>query len=191
MFLFAVCRYVKKYADGKKEIEAEVAELKKHCCVIRVLAHTQVHAGGGGRVCGWLAGGWVGGPTCRGMPACVRSRLLRWVAATWQPHAAPSSPHLICPRLSPPPRAAPAGPQGAHRPEEGAPDGDPGALHDVLHVWHVPVCVCSNARSRGPRSLRPTAAARGLQSSLPTGCCHPPAHLLLTHPLLHPGIQIR
>ena len=37
----ALCRYVKKYADGKKEIEAEVAELKKHCSVIRVLAHTQ------------------------------------------------------------------------------------------------------------------------------------------------------
>jgi large subunit ribosomal protein L3e len=38
----AFTKYVKKYADGKKEIEAEVAELKKHCCVIRVLAHTQV-----------------------------------------------------------------------------------------------------------------------------------------------------
>lgn len=35
---------MKKYADGKKEIEAEVAELKKHCCVIRVLAHTQASA---------------------------------------------------------------------------------------------------------------------------------------------------
>lgn len=33
---------MKKYADGKKEVEAEVAELKKHCCVIRVLAHTQI-----------------------------------------------------------------------------------------------------------------------------------------------------
>ncbi len=33
---------MKKYADGKKEVEAEVAELKKHCCAIRVLAHTQV-----------------------------------------------------------------------------------------------------------------------------------------------------
>ena len=41
-------RYVKKYADGKKEIEAEVAELKKHCSVIRVLAHTQARAGPGG-----------------------------------------------------------------------------------------------------------------------------------------------
>eukprot|EP00201_Polytomella_parva_P024391 CAMPEP_0175038880 /NCGR_PEP_ID=MMETSP0052_2-20121109/163_1 /TAXON_ID=51329 ORGANISM="Polytomella parva, Strain SAG 63-3" /NCGR_SAMPLE_ID=MMETSP0052_2 /ASSEMBLY_ACC=CAM_ASM_000194 /LENGTH=196 /DNA_ID=CAMNT_0016300449 /DNA_START=48 /DNA_END=634 /DNA_ORIENTATION=+ len=32
--------YAKKY-DGKK-IEAELAQLKKHCSVIRVLAHTQV-----------------------------------------------------------------------------------------------------------------------------------------------------
>ncbi|PSC70373.1 60S ribosomal L3 isoform B [Micractinium conductrix] len=38
----AFTKYSKKYADGKKEIEAEVAELKKHCCAIRVLAHTQV-----------------------------------------------------------------------------------------------------------------------------------------------------
>jgi large subunit ribosomal protein L3e len=38
----AFTRYVKKYTDGKKEIEAELAELKKHCTVIRVLAHTQV-----------------------------------------------------------------------------------------------------------------------------------------------------
>jgi len=33
---------VKKYTDGKKEIEAELEQLKRHCCVIRVLAHTQV-----------------------------------------------------------------------------------------------------------------------------------------------------
>eukprot|EP00878_Enallax_costatus_P035740 GHUV01039954.1.p1 GENE.GHUV01039954.1~~GHUV01039954.1.p1 ORF type:complete len:305 (-),score=120.92 GHUV01039954.1:236-1150(-) len=38
----AFTKYVKKYTDGKKEIEAELAELKKHCSVIRVLAHTQV-----------------------------------------------------------------------------------------------------------------------------------------------------
>jgi hypothetical protein len=38
----AFTRYVKKYADGKKEIEADLAALKKHCSVIRVLAHTQV-----------------------------------------------------------------------------------------------------------------------------------------------------
>ncbi|KAI8469011.1 MAG: ribosomal protein L3 component of cytosolic 80S ribosome and 60S large subunit [Monoraphidium minutum] len=38
----AFTRYVKKYADGKKAIEAELEQLKKHCTVIRVLAHTQV-----------------------------------------------------------------------------------------------------------------------------------------------------
>jgi len=34
-------RYAKKYADGKKAIGAELAALKKHCAVVRVLAHTQ------------------------------------------------------------------------------------------------------------------------------------------------------
>lgn len=34
-------RYVKKYADGKKAIAAELESLKKHCAVVRVLAHTQ------------------------------------------------------------------------------------------------------------------------------------------------------
>ncbi len=43
----AFTRYVKKYADGKKAIEAELEALKKHCCVIRVLAHTQVRRGAG------------------------------------------------------------------------------------------------------------------------------------------------
>jgi large subunit ribosomal protein L3e len=38
----AFTKYVKKYTDGKKEIESELAQLKKHCTVIRVLAHTQV-----------------------------------------------------------------------------------------------------------------------------------------------------
>ena len=38
----AFTKYAKKYSDGKKAIEAELAALKKHCCVIRVLAHTQV-----------------------------------------------------------------------------------------------------------------------------------------------------
>merc|ERR1712070_1251807 len=38
----AFTKYTKKYADGKKEIEAELAEMKKKCCVIRVLAHTQI-----------------------------------------------------------------------------------------------------------------------------------------------------
>jgi large subunit ribosomal protein L3e len=35
-------KYVKKYTDGKKQIEAEMESLKKHCCTIRVLAHTQI-----------------------------------------------------------------------------------------------------------------------------------------------------
>lgn len=34
-----------KYADGKKQIEAELAQIKKHCTTIRVLAHTQVCLG--------------------------------------------------------------------------------------------------------------------------------------------------
>jgi large subunit ribosomal protein L3e len=38
----AFTKYVRKYSDGKKEIEAELGALKKHCSVIRVLAHTQV-----------------------------------------------------------------------------------------------------------------------------------------------------
>jgi len=38
----AFTKYVKKYTDGKKEIEAELEQLKKHCTVIRVLAHTQI-----------------------------------------------------------------------------------------------------------------------------------------------------
>ncbi len=38
----AFTKYAKKYSDGKKAVEAELASLKKHCCAIRVLAHTQV-----------------------------------------------------------------------------------------------------------------------------------------------------
>jgi len=38
----AFTKYTKKYADGKKQIEAELEQLKKHCTVIRVLAHTQI-----------------------------------------------------------------------------------------------------------------------------------------------------
>lgn len=38
----AFTRYVKKYTDGKKAIETELEQLKKHCCIIRVIAHTQV-----------------------------------------------------------------------------------------------------------------------------------------------------
>ena len=64
---------MKKYSDGKKEIEAEIAELKKHCSSIRVLAHTQVRKVPiaqkkahlmeiqVGAVAGASVGGWVGG----------------------------------------------------------------------------------------------------------------------------------
>ena len=39
----AFSRYVKKYSeDGSKGIAAELEQLKKHCSVIRVLAHTQI-----------------------------------------------------------------------------------------------------------------------------------------------------
>lgn len=38
----AFTKYAKKYTDGKKTIEAELEQLKKHCVAIRVLAHTQV-----------------------------------------------------------------------------------------------------------------------------------------------------
>jgi len=41
----AFTKYVKKYTDGKREVEAELEQLRKHCCVIRVLAHTQVSEG--------------------------------------------------------------------------------------------------------------------------------------------------
>ncbi|NJA61064.1 50S ribosomal protein L3, partial [Streptomyces sp. NEAU-H3] len=37
----AFTKYSKKYTDGKKTIEAELDQLRKHCTVIRVLAHTQ------------------------------------------------------------------------------------------------------------------------------------------------------
>ena len=38
----AFSKYAQKYTDGKKTIEAELEQLKKHCVVIRVLAHTQM-----------------------------------------------------------------------------------------------------------------------------------------------------
>jgi len=38
----AFTRYVKKYADGQKEIDAEIAKIKQYCQVVRVIAHTQV-----------------------------------------------------------------------------------------------------------------------------------------------------
>eukprot|EP00741_Cyanophora_paradoxa_P008219 tig00000025_g7954.t1 len=38
----AFTKYVKKYADGHKEIDAELARIKKYCQVVRVIAHTQI-----------------------------------------------------------------------------------------------------------------------------------------------------
>ena len=38
----AFTKYVAKYSDGKKTLEEELNVLKKHCTVIRVLAHTQI-----------------------------------------------------------------------------------------------------------------------------------------------------
>merc|ERR1719230_2284245 len=38
----AFSKYVKKYADGQKEIDAEVARIKQYCQVVRVIAHTQI-----------------------------------------------------------------------------------------------------------------------------------------------------
>jgi len=38
----AFTKYVKKYADGAKDIEAEFEKIKKYCQVVRVIAHTQV-----------------------------------------------------------------------------------------------------------------------------------------------------
>jgi len=38
----AFTRYVKKYAEGQKEIDAELSRIKQYCQVVRVIAHTQV-----------------------------------------------------------------------------------------------------------------------------------------------------
>jgi len=38
----AFSRYVKKYADGQKEIDAELERIKQYCQVVRVIAHTQI-----------------------------------------------------------------------------------------------------------------------------------------------------
>jgi hypothetical protein len=48
----AFTKYVAKYQDGKKQIEAELAAMKKHCTTIRVLAHTQVCRQLGLEACG-------------------------------------------------------------------------------------------------------------------------------------------
>ena len=38
----AFTKYSKKYSDGGKEIQAELEQIKKHCSVVRVIAHTQI-----------------------------------------------------------------------------------------------------------------------------------------------------
>jgi len=38
----AFTKYVKKYADGAKDINAALDEIKKYCQVVRVIAHTQI-----------------------------------------------------------------------------------------------------------------------------------------------------
>jgi len=38
----AFSRYVKKYADGQKDIDAELSRIKQYCQVVRVIAHTQI-----------------------------------------------------------------------------------------------------------------------------------------------------
>jgi len=38
----AFTSYVKKYADGQKEIDAEISRIKQYCQVVRVIAHTQI-----------------------------------------------------------------------------------------------------------------------------------------------------
>jgi large subunit ribosomal protein L3e len=38
----AFTRYAKKYADGQKDIDAELTKIKQYCQVVRLIAHTQV-----------------------------------------------------------------------------------------------------------------------------------------------------
>jgi large subunit ribosomal protein L3e len=38
----AFTRYAKKYADGQKDIDAELTKIKQYCQVVRIIAHTQV-----------------------------------------------------------------------------------------------------------------------------------------------------
>jgi len=42
-------RYPKKYEDGEKEINDALASISKHCCVVRILAHTQIRKTGLGQ----------------------------------------------------------------------------------------------------------------------------------------------
>lgn len=45
----AFTKYAAKYADGKAEIDATLASIKKHAAVVRVLAHTQIRKVGLGQ----------------------------------------------------------------------------------------------------------------------------------------------
>merc|ERR1711988_1009914 len=38
----AFTRYVKKYADGQKEIDSELSRIKQYCSSVRLIAHTQI-----------------------------------------------------------------------------------------------------------------------------------------------------
>jgi hypothetical protein len=69
----AFTKYAKKYTDGKKTIEAELEQLKKHCVVIRVLAHTQVCVQRRGVHSGCSSGLGVA-PVFQGLQCCQLSR---------------------------------------------------------------------------------------------------------------------
>ena len=90
-------RYAKKYADGKKEIDAEIAELKKHCSVIRVLAHTQARQR-------WQ---FWGGCLVRGAACAPRRRCLRRLVPRRAGRSTPNSPPRSL-RRAPPPHVLPA-----------------------------------------------------------------------------------
>lgn len=142
----AFTKYVAKYADGKKAIEAELAQMKKHCTTIRVLAHTQVCARGWGGGVFWgmraFPGGahvWRRGPKGRGLTwcgcaatlhqptqdaCCTRSAPFSSVARSLLPVYCPPCLSAPCPSAaSPPPLLLSAGAQ-AEWPgsEEGPPD---------------------------------------------------------------------
>ncbi|KAK9819254.1 hypothetical protein WJX81_003352 [Elliptochloris bilobata] len=59
----AFTKYAAKYGDGKKSVEEELAVLKKHCTVIRVLVHTQIKKIGFGQRKAHLAEIQVNGGT--------------------------------------------------------------------------------------------------------------------------------
>ncbi len=129
----AFTKYAKKYTDGKKQIESELEQLKKHSVVIRVLAHTQVGTAGkqqrslqrwqwGLRACtqqlkqnALQHQPWPHRRTRRStqVQASQQARVCcRWKACGQACKAAFVFMHV-------------AGPQAGLRPEEGSADGDP------------------------------------------------------------------